>query len=103
MDERGGKTRLVMFESLLLKVAVGWLCVVPAIIFGASVTTVAEKVVLFGGAITAAAVVWSKVIRPLTKSLQNLNEAYNYASIAEREIQEIKQDLHEIKEKLNGS
>ena len=103
MNERGGKTRLVMFESLVLKVAVGWLCIVPAVIFGASVSTLAEKTVLFGGAITAAAVVWGKVIRPLTKSLQNLNDAYNYASIAEREIQEIKQDLQEIKEKLNES
>lgn len=92
-----------MFESLVLKVAVGWLCVVPAVIFGASVSTLAEKVVLFGGAITAAAVVWGKVIRPLVKSVSNLNEAYNYASVAEKEIREIKQDLHEIKEKLNGS
>lgn len=92
-----------MFESLVLKVAVGWLCVVPAVIFGASVSTVAEKVVLFGGAITAAAVVWGKVVRPLVKSVSNLNEAYNYASVAEKEIREIKQDLHEIKEKLNGS
>lgn len=92
-----------MFESLVLKMAVGWLCVVPAVIFGASVSTVAEKVVLFGGAITAAAVVWGKVVRPLVKSVSNLNEAYNYASVAEKEIREIKQDLHEIKEKLNGS
>lgn len=91
-----------MFESLVLKMAVGWLCVVPAVIFGASVSTVAEKVVLFGGAITAAAVVWGKVVRPLVKSVSNLNEAYNYASVAEKEIREIKQDLHEIKEKLNG-
>jgi type II secretory pathway component PulM len=92
-----------MFESMIVKMAVGWLCIVPAVIFGANLQTAAEKVVLFGGAITAAAVVWGKVVRPLMKSVQNLNDAYNYASVAEQEIREIKQDLHEIKEKLNGT
>ena len=95
--------RPLLFESLLLKGAVGFLCLFPAFIFGASVTNVAEQFVLFAGAITAAAVVWAKVIRPLIQGVNKLNDAYQAALQAEREIRGIKDDLDEIKEKLNGS
>lgn len=95
--------RPFLFESLLLKGAVGFLCLFPAFIFGASVTNVAEQFVLFAGAITAAAVVWAKVIRPLIQGVNKLNDAYQAALQAEREIRGIKDDLDEIKEKLNGS
>lgn len=91
-----------MFESLLLKGAVGFLCLFPAFIFGASVSNVAEQFVLFAGAITAAAVVWAKVIRPLIQGVNKLNDAYQAALKAEIEIRGIKEDLDEIKESLNG-
>lgn len=91
-----------MFEYVPVKIAVGWLCALPAVVLGATASNVAEQVVLFGGAATAAAVVWAKVIRPLIQGINNLNEAYKAALEAEREIREIKTDLDEIKESLNG-
>lgn len=99
----GERPCLVMFESLVVKVSVGFLCLFPALIFGASVQNVAEQVILFGGAITAAAVVWAKVVRPLIQGVNKLNDAYQAALQAEKEIRGIKDDLDEIKEKLNGS
>jgi hypothetical protein len=92
-----------MLESLVLKGAVGFLCIFPAFIFGASISNVAEQFVLFAGAITAAAVVWAKVIRPLIQGVNKLNDAYQAAIKAESEICDIRKDIHEIKEKLNGS
>ena len=92
-----------MFESLLLKGAVAFLCLFPTLIFGASISNVTEQFVLFAGAITAAAVVWAKVIRPLIQGVNKLNDAYQAALQAEREIRGIKDDLDEIKEKLNAS
>lgn len=99
---RARERPLLVFESLLLKGAVGFLCLFPALIFGASVSNIAEQFVLFAGAITAAAVVWAKVIRPLIQGVNKLNDAYQAALKAEIEIRGIKQDLDEIKESLNG-
>ena len=99
---RGKDPFFVMFEYVSVKAAVGWLCALPAVVLGATASNVAEQVVLWGGAITAAAVVWAKVIRPLIQGINNLNDAYHAAQVAEREIREIKEDLDEIKERLDA-
>lgn len=99
----GERPLFVMFESLIVKVSVGFLCLFPAFIFGAAARDVSEQIILFGGAITAATVVWAKVIRPLIQGINNLNDAYRAAVKAEQEIRELKEDITEIKEKLNGS
>ena len=91
-----------MFESLIIKASVGWLCAVPAIVLGYSTNSFAEQVALFGGAIAAAGIVWTKVIRPLIKGIANLNDAYHAAIIAERQIQEIREDIAELKGAINA-
>jgi hypothetical protein len=91
-----------MFESLLIKASVGWLCAVPAVILGNSTTSYAEQVALFGGAIAAAGVVWTQVVRPLIKGIGNINDAYRAALIAERQIQEMREDIAELKGAINA-
>ena len=100
-SERERKTYL-MFESLIIKASVGWLCAVPAIVLGYSTNSFAEQVALFGGAIAAAGIVWTKVIRPLIKGIANLNDAYHAAIIAEQQIQEIREDIAELKGAINA-
>ena len=99
--ERGRKTYLV-FESLLVKASVGWLCAVPAVILGYSTNSFAEQIALFAGAIAAAGVVWTQVIRPLIKGIANINDAYHAAVVAERQIQEIREDIAELKGAINA-
>ena len=91
-----------MFEYIPIKIAVGWLCALPAVVLGATSSNIAEQIALWGGAITAAAVVWAKVIRPLIQGINRLNDAYQAAQKAEHEIREIKEDLDDIKERLNA-
>lgn len=100
-SERERKTYLV-FESLLVKASVGWLCAVPAVILGYSTNSFAEQIALFAGAIAAAGVVWTQVIRPLIKGIANINDAYHAAIIAERQIQEIREDIAELKGAINA-
>lgn len=100
-SERGRKTYLV-FESLLVKASVGWLCAVPAVILGYSTNSFAEQIALFAGAIAAAGVVWTQVIRPLIKGIANINDAYHAAVVAERQIQEIREDIAELKGAINA-
>jgi hypothetical protein len=100
-SERERKTYLV-FESLLVKASVGWLCAVPAIILGSSTNQISEQIALFAGAIAAAGIVWTQVIRPLIKGIANLNDAYKAAVIAERQIQEIREDIAELKGAINA-
>lgn len=91
-----------MLDAFTLKFAVGWLCASPVFIFSAASESVAEKVVLYGGALTAAVVVWHKVIRPLVAGLASINDAYRAALIAEVQIAEIQKDIAELKEVWNA-
>lgn len=100
--ERGEDISKLMFDAIGLKLAVGWLCATPVFVIGASTDTAAEKVVLYGGAATAAAVVWHKVLRPLIAGIGSLNDAYRAALIAEIQIAEIQKDLAELKESINA-
>lgn len=99
--EREGRPNL-MLDTMLLKCAVGWLCASPVFVLSAASDSIAEKVVLYGGALTAAVYVWHKVVRPLVAGIASINDAYRAALIAEVQIAEIQRDINELKEVLNA-